>query len=209
MFSNTSQKYRTNICQYMIFLVILSLTPVSRAALVTIDFDDLSAGVDVGVAYAALGVTFQNAEVTTLNGGRPGATAPNTVFHSVDGGVIDPSDPIIAVFAAAVSSVSVAGFDVGTDGIVLNAFDATSGGSLVDFAQSAGGGDNLVLTVSGQNILRVEFSKLANDFPGDGVTFDNFAFTPVPLPAAFPLFLGGLFTLSCMSRRRTQPALHT
>ncbi len=172
-----------------------TLSGAQDAQAATINFDSLSSGDLVDNAFVGLGVTFEDAVVSNTSGTSPGATSPNTIVHAVDGIVVSPSDPIIAIFSSAVTGVSVAGFDVGPDGIVLNAFDAQVGGSLVDTAQSSVFGDNIILTVLNPNILRVELSKLSSDSPGDGVSFDNFVFEPVsavPLPAALPLFGTGL-----------------
>ena len=175
-----------------------------QASATTVNFDDLSNGDVVGATYSGLGVTFVDAVVTNTYGARSGATSPNGVTH-VNGFEVSQTDPIEATFSAAVTSVSIAAFDVGSGGVILKAFDAAIGGTLVDSVQASGGGDNVILTVSDPNILRVEFSRLT-DVAGDGIAFDNFIFepavSPVPLPTALPLFLAALASLGFFGWRK-------
>jgi hypothetical protein len=177
----------------------------SQASAATINFDDLSVGDLVDDAYVGLGVTFVDARVTDVHSARTGVSAPNTIDHATNGTIVDPSDPIKAIFTSAVMSVSIAGFDIGSGGLILSAYDAVSGGNQVDSMSFVSGpSDGAVLTVTGSNIFRVEFSK-ETAAAGDGVSFDNFVFEPanaVPLPATLPLFVSGLGALGLLGWRR-------
>ncbi|MEL7166339.1 MAG: hypothetical protein AAGL96_12790 [Pseudomonadota bacterium] len=180
------------------------------AAPVTIDFDGLGGNVVVGNAFSSLGVTFQNARTVDIT--VPGSTPPNTIWHETTTANTLQSDPISAIFDFAVASVSLTGVDIGFDGFILKAFDAVTGGSLVDTQQvigttSSGVGEFFDLTVTGASIFRVEFSQVSNgQGGGDGSAYDNFRFeaadpAPVPLPASLPLLLGALAVGGAAMRR--------
>lgn len=178
----------------------------SHAAPTVISFDDLGSGVSVGAAYAGLGVTFSNATTGSF-GSLPGGSSPIAVFSTSSGSAFGPANSVVASFASAMATVSVTGLDVGAAGIVLTAYDALVGGSVVDSATFFGSGVGIgtfhTLTVSGIGIMRVAFSQAA-PCCGDGTVFDNLSFEAggsVPSPAT-PALLGlGLLALGLTARR--------
>jgi len=193
-----------------------------QAVPVTIDFDGLSKGETVGSAFAGLGVTFIDAVVKEKS--LAGSSGPNTIQHTDFASLPVQSDPIQAIFSSGVLSVSLTGIDVGLSGFSFRAFDAISGGKLVDSSEVSGNGpgsDNFVnLTVSSSSIRRVEFSLNLDDqsaaiLAGDGILFDNFSFdlapvqaplsasvSEVPVPAALPMFGTGLAAMGFIGWRR-------
>lgn len=190
--------------------VLLSGTAASGVQAATIGFDSLSDGTTVGSNYSALGVTFIDAVVKTI-GPVPGQSGANVIFHEDLGPRPTPSDPIQAIFTSAVSSVSIAGIDVGIDGMQLRAFDAVVGGSLLKEVQiigtDAGIGDFYTLSVVASGIRRVEFSQVTRSNI-DGAGFDNLTFGPslTPIPGGLPLLLSALFSLGVMGWRRRKAA---
>jgi hypothetical protein len=187
----------------------LGLSPAS-AATTTIDFDNLSAGDEVGGAFAAAGVTFVDAKIRTTN--LAGMSGANTIYHSTSGSEPTLADPIIALFDMAVSSVSITGIDVGFNGLRITAYDALSGGTVLDIAQvigvGSGSGDFFTLLVEATGIRRVEIAQVTNG-GGEGVLIDNFAFgglygdvIETPIPAAAVLFLSGFASLGFARRRK-------
>lgn len=183
----------------------LLMSAAAVAVPVTIDFDDLGSGVTVGSHYASSGVTFVDA-VTNSYGTLPGGSAPTGISHATSGYRPQPSNPIEAIFSAVVSTVSLSGLDVGQNGFVMNAYDAISGGSLVDTAtifgsSSAGVGEFFTLTLTG-GIRRIEFSQVQNVY-GDGVVFDNLVFdtaVSVPEPATWLMLMLGLLGVRVVRR---------
>lgn len=184
--------------------VALSFLPMGASAATVINFDDLGPNVVVGSTYA--GVTFVDA--TTDQFFLAGYSAPTMIRSSSGGFQPQQASPIQAVFAAAASFVSLTGLDIGANGYVLKAFDAMSGGNLVQMASftgvDIGVGTFQTLSVSGPSIWRVEFSQIAETGVGDGMAFDDFTYelAAVPVPASLPLMLAGLGGLGLLARRR-------
>ncbi len=174
------------------------------SAATVIDFDDMASFAAVGSTYP--GVTFSDAATFgLLLAGSSGAN----VLTSISGGFQpQQSNPISAVFASAASFVSLTGVDIGGHGFVLKAFDAVTGGNLVQQATYLGSnfgvGTFTTLSVSGPAIWRVEFSQIANLGLGDGMAFDDFTYelAAVPVPASLPMILAGLGGLGLLARRR-------
>jgi hypothetical protein len=149
---------------------------------VTIDFDGLAAGVAVGATFP--GVTFVE-PVTNAFGTLPGGTTPIAINHSTSGFNAVAGDPLEAVFAGTVGSVSLTGIDISGDGFQLLAFNA--GGVMMDSASftgiGAGVGTFITLTVTGA-IKHVEWSQITDGLgTSDGSIYDNFTYTAVPAPA--------------------------
>jgi len=206
--------FHLNILKICTVSVALFFAAPAQAVPVTINFDGLSDGDVVGDSFVGDGVTFVDAIVSASS--LTGVSDPNSIIHTDLLSLPIQSDPIQALFSSAVSSVSLTGLDVGISGFSFRAFDATTGGNLVDSTQIDGigpGVDNFVtLTLTNALIRRVEFSLNLNDSDvattnGDGIQFDNLVFdlapvSSVPIPAALPLFGTGLAVMGFIGWRR-------
>ncbi|WP_166831928.1 PEP-CTERM sorting domain-containing protein [Thalassoroseus pseudoceratinae] len=166
-----------------------------QAGLITIDFDDGTAGNPVDAFYSTLGVTFSNAEFTN-NFGLAGSSGSLGIRAIIGGFGPTPTDPIVATFDSPQSFVSITGIDVEENGIRINAFDAPTGGNLVDFDEffgpGAGVGTFATISTTTPSIFRVEFFQPQN-VVGDGVLFEDFSFqasdvSAVPEPSSLALF---------------------
>lgn len=187
------------------------------AQTVTLNFDDGTAGSLVGGHYSAQGITFQDARWVNMGSGLPGMSGTMGIYHATGGFTWGPSTPVIATFAQPASSVSVDGIDVGTQGLVITAFDAPTGGTQVAtqqvFGTGVGVGEFYTVTVTGANIRRVEISQVTTG-SGDGMLLDNFRVTfaaPAVVTPVPTLELGGLAGLvalimlgTALQRKRTR-----
>jgi hypothetical protein len=187
------------------------------AQTVTLNFDDGTAGSLVGGHYSAQGITFQDARWVNMGSGLPGMSGTMGIYHATGGFTWGPSTPVIATFAQPASSVSVDGIDVGTQGLVITAFDAPTGGTQVAtqqvFGTGVGVGEFYTVTVTGANIRRVEVSQVTSP-GGDGMLLDNFRVTfaaPAVVTPVPTLELGGLAGLvalimlgTALQRKRTR-----
>lgn len=188
-------------------IVLGSAAVAAQAAPTTIDFDDLADNVVVGANYAGLGVTFVDAETGPF-GGLPGGSAPRAIVHDTLFSTFGPANPISAIFAFGVTSVSITGIDVGEAGMVMTAYDAAVGGNVIDtdsfVGVGIGVGDFHTLTLTGAGIRRVEFSQIAAGRGADGIAFDNLVFdgNQVPAPAPAALVALGLLAAGLTSRRK-------
>jgi hypothetical protein len=186
------------------FAFALASAPVIADASTLINFDNLSGGDNVTTQYA--GVTFSDALVANFP--LAGYSAPNFIRSLSSAYQPQQGSPISAVFASAVSSVSLLGLDIGANGFILKAFDSVSGGNLLALASFTGSdigvGTFQSLTVSAAGILRVEFSQITNVGGGDGMGFDDFSYdvSEVPVPATLPLGLAGVAAFGFVARRR-------
>lgn len=109
--------------------------------------------------------------------------------------------PIIMDFDMAIESASIVGLDIGQAGLKLTAYGEDE--ELIDEMTVAGSAQNTfaTLSVSGQDIWRLEVSQINPGFSGDGYMIDDLSFTPqdIPAPAAGAmLVIAGL----CGRRRR-------
>ena len=187
------------------------------AQTVTLNFDDGTAGSLVGGHYSAQGITFQDARWVNMGSGLPGMSGTMGIYHATGGFTWGPSTPVIATFAQPASSVSVDGIDVGTQGLVITAFDAPTGGTQLAtqqvFGTGVGIGQFYTVTVTGANIRRVEISQVTTG-SGDGMLLDNFRVTfaaPAVVTPVPTLELGGLAGLvalimlgTALQRKRTR-----
>ena len=187
------------------------------AQTVTLNFDDGTAGSLVGGHYSAQGITFQDARWVNMGSGLPGMSGTMGIHHATGGYQWGPSTPVIATFAQPASSVSVDGIDVGTQGLVITAFDAPTGGTQLAtqqvFGTGVGIGQFYTVTVTGANIRRVEISQVSAS-GGDGMLLDNFRVTfaaPAVVAPVPTLELGGLAGLvallmlgTALQRKRTR-----
>ena len=187
------------------------------AQTVTLNFDDGTAGSLVGGHYSAQGITFQDARWVNMGSGLPGMSGTMGINHATGSYEWGPSTPVIATFAQPASSVSVDGIDVGTQGLVITAFDAPTGGTQVATQQVFGTGNGVgqfyTVTVTGANIRRVEISQVTSP-GGDGMLLDNFRVTfaaPAVVAPVPTLELGGLAGLvalimlgTALQRKRTR-----
>ena len=187
------------------------------AQTVTLNFDDGTADSLVGGHYSAQGITFQDARWVNMGSGFPGMSGTMGINHATGSYEWGPSTPVIATFAQPASSVSVDGIDVGTQGLVITAFDAPTGGTQVAtqqvFGTGVGVGEFYTVTVTGANIRRVEVSQVTSP-GGDGMLLDNFRVTfaaPAVVTPVPTLELGGLAGLvalimlgTALQRKRTR-----
>ena len=187
------------------------------AQTVTLNFDDGTAAALVGGHYSAQGITFQDARWVNMGSGLPGMSGTMGINHATGDYQWGPSTPVIATFAQPASSVSVDGIDVGTQGLVITAFDAPTGGTQVAtqqvFGTGVGVGEFYTVTVTGANIRRVEVSQVTSP-GGDGMLLDNFRVTfaaPAVVTPVPTLELGGLAGLvalimlgTALQRKRTR-----
>ena len=187
------------------------------AQTVTLNFDDGTAGSLVGGHYSAQGITFQDARWVNMGSGLPGMSGTMGINHATGSYEWGPSTPVIATFAQPASSVSVDGIDVGTQGLVITAFDAPTGGTQLAtqqvFGTGVGIGQFYTVTVTGANIRRVEISQVTTG-SGDGMLLDNFRVTfaaPAVVAPVPTLELGGLAGLvalimlgTALQRKRTR-----
>lgn len=142
----------------------------------------------------------------TCTGGDNDLSLPgegNILIISQDNDLADPNDSaaggtIVVDFATQVSAIESITVDVGDSDVGPNFFQVFLNNVLVDQINLAlGGGQNNVQTA---NFAGGPFDELRLVLAGSGglVSVD---FTPVPLPAALPLFMAGLLGLFGMRRR--------
>ena len=128
--------------------------------------------------------------------------ANNILIISEDNNTGNPDDSafggsIIVTFATDVTSVTGVTVDVGDSGSTGNKFEAYLDNVLIDtILLSTNLGDNNVQTAS----LSGLFDEVRLVLTGSGA-LASLDFTPVPLPAALPLFVAGLLGLFGMHRK--------
>lgn len=175
-------------------LAIWQLPFASQATL--INFDDGVAGDIIGNRYAGQGVSFTNAE-RVGNFGLLGASGPYGI-SAIGSFQWFADQPVTAYFSDDIGNVSLVGVDVGNNGLRLAAYDALSGGNLVDFDEAFGTnlGNNefFTLSVTAALIKRVEFYQIQRNSI-DGIVIEDLRFenhTALPLPAPLTLMAVGL-----------------
>ena len=159
-----------------------------------IDFEDGTSGNPVGSFYAAQGVEFSNAEWTDIGlegmSGTFGIRAIGTFQWFED-------NPLVITFPNGTSGASMLGVDVGLNGLRMAAYDALSGGNLIDsdeaFGDDVGVGQNFTVQTEGTLIYRIELYQVVN-VAGDGIVLDDLQFdieppTPVPTLSFWTLML--------------------
>ncbi len=174
---------------------------------ILIDFDELEDGIIIDDDYTNLGATFINAMTNDTMSTFPGASPNITIYHTGFNGDGDnmpqPDDPIIVIFNPPVSFVSLTGIDVGINGFMLTAYDATIGGNILAEKSALGsnwGADqHFTLAIGKAGIQRVEFSQTKRII-GEGINFDNLTFLPesvIPEPEPEPglSFLPAVYSL--------------
>lgn len=123
-------------------------------------------------------------------------TAGNVLIISQDNDDTDPNDSaaggvIITTFDTDVTAVEIVTIDVGDSDTGPNTFEAYYQGMLQDSV-------NLMLNLGENNIQTASltglFDEIRLDLAGSGA-LASIEFTPVPIPAALPLFMAGLVGL--------------
>lgn len=196
-------------------LTFAAFSSISHAIPLTFSFEGFPNNTVIGSHFYSWGVLFDNASVVRAPSvyGVDGSNIIRNTSGSI--GLIRPSNPITAFFTSAVTSVSLDGLEVGSNGFRLTAYDSMFGGSVVDTKQVigrtlAGYGEAYTLSVTGANIMRVEFSQV-NSLNTDYMFFDKFTFDramttvepqPVPEPGSFALFGSAALGLWGVSRRQ-------
>ena len=139
-------------------------------------------------------MTFKNAATDTYFW-LPGVSPPNAITDAGFDNAPQPTNPIEAVFSMPVSTVTLTGLDVGSNGFLLRAYDSVD--TLIASQQAIGVGfssgpvTSFDLTVNAPDIRRVAFSQVQNALPGDVIVFDNFSFEPVGTNSAVFSITGG------------------
>lgn len=165
-----------------------------------------------GPGQTLLGNHFSSSQ--TGNQTAPGSTAPDSGWNFYDDYQFSISPPgsisntaVIAIntpLQAAVSNLEVRLFSTQGGSNGAPTLGAPQGGSIVDAWSTAFPGGSFVYTLpkgfsAGSYDLQIR--GLATDGSGYGGTI---YFSPVPLPAALPLLLGGLVVVAGVRRRREQ-----
>lgn len=183
----------------------VSLATNSFAAV--INFENGTHDAAVGAFYSAQGVTFSNTRWANIGTTLPGMSGTYTI-HNITGLESAPKNngsQIVAIFSNAANSISIDAIDYGNNGARIDAYDAVSGGNLVDFdeAFTSNTGAFTTLSVSAPQIHRLEIYQPSSVEPDDGIVFDDLSFTlnEIPEPAGLSMLaLAG--TLLRRSRSR-------
>ena len=192
------------------FLCVFAIGSASAQASTSIDFNDGTNGSAIDGFYSGLGATFSNAEWNNLITGYT-PTDPTGLRLVAVGPDLSPKsgNPIIITFDQPATFASIVADNVNANGVRMDAYDATVGGSLVNFQQEVGASGvissdaNFVLSVTGASILRIELYQPFT-VESEGVLFDNFTFTPIPEPGSFALLLGVVSLAQIFGRRRVK-----
>ena len=186
----------------ILFAVGIAAPIPARGQVTILNFDDGTDGAYIGGFYGSSGVIFSNAywfpnlsrnTGQPFDGASPGAFCFDRYAPDSNNGfpqIVYPSDPIIVLFTAPVTNVTVIALDVGDAGAEMDAYDSVVGGNLVATNQVFGGGIGVssffTLTNSAAAISRVEiYQPAANG--SDGIVFDTLTCAPSPLLASVSL----------------------
>lgn len=188
------------------FTLIVALLGLSvQANAVILDFESGTSGADVGSAYSALGITFQNTSFVSTAGvagadgllGIAGRGGPWAYAFGV-------SNAIVASFDYGISTLSIMGLDVGAAGARIEAYDAY--GTLVAFDEAFGTGigigQNFTLTAGASAIFSIKLFQVSEGLGGDGMFFDLLSFEAASVPEATTLVMLGLGLLGMGFGRR-------
>lgn len=214
-------------CTFLAVALALSAAVPARAALVTVDFDDLSgmdffSGAPVPSAsvltdyYLPLGVVFSNTAVVEFGAGHAvtgkngigGISAANTLTYSSHGQQIEFAF-FVGVQAAVTDSVSIQG-DLGGGGkdATLSAYDVF-GNFLGSTKVSDTGGQVYKLDLPGIHLVKWSGVDI-NDDEGGGIGLDHLVFeqplavASLPEPASFWIAAVGLALATTTFRNRRQ-----
>lgn len=198
-------------------LLFLALRPASSA---TIDFETNAVGVVISAPtlfsqataltnlYAPLGVVWAgNGAIMDQSGGfGVSGFSPKNFLAYNSAGTFANSDPVgitdTMTFMTAQLTVS---FSVGRnspESFFARAFDVS--GTLLDQFLGIVASPMAGVTLSGNGIVRIEYGL--SDGAGAFV-FDDLQLMAVPLPAALPLFAGGLGLIGLLGWRRKRKAV--
>ncbi len=174
-----------------------------------IDFNNGTATQAIGTFYLGQGLSFANASWQGPVSNQSGTPSTGLFLADLgDNGFNPPysptaTTPIVGIFSAPQSTVSILAVDVGSAGATLAAYDAASGGTLVGTDTFIGSGSGVgayqTLTITAPSIMRFElYQPLPNS--EDGVFFDNLTFTPVPEPGTLCLCVIGVLLMTARSK---------
>lgn len=171
---------------------VLALSVSSAAGAATLDFSGLTPG-----AQGSTVLILPEATITSFGDdifvGAAGIASEICAFNS---GPYNCEADLEVDFNSLVSNLNfdVSGYDAG-DLVTATAYDALDN-VIGSFNISANGSYGFGALA---DISRVFFDDQSS---GAGMAYDNFEFSPVPLPAALPLLIGALGAMGFATRRR-------
>jgi hypothetical protein len=183
---------------------VLSATLAMSSSAAVINFENGTHDAAVGAFYSAQGVTFSNTRWANIGTTLPGMSGTYAI-HNISGVESAPKNDgsqLVVTFATPANTVSIDAIDYGVNGARIDAYDATSGGNLVDFdeAFTANTGTFITLNVAAAQIHRLEIYQPAANDSQDGIVFDDLNFTLNEIPE--PSSLGLIALAGALARRR-------